>query len=169
MSKFIIAKKVPASLGKGEVVIKSPDFMEQIETNTRHASKKKLTAIHHMRDILNSVQQKFEVDLDIFRVPLSKYEGLSYSTNEELSKIVIKLLKSERPEIFEKVLEYNIKNRAYGSKLIHYVGDLGDTGPFFKQGIEMIEEKDVDEYLGLKPKKVVGKPAVSKEQSEESV
>lgn len=168
MSKFIIAKKVPSSLGKGEVVIRSPDFMEQIEANIHKASKKHQTSIHHMRDILNSVQQKYETDLNIFKVPLSQYEGIAFSGNEELSKILVGLLKKERPEIFEKVLEYNIKNRPYGSKLIYYVGDLGDTGPFFRQGIDMIEEKDVDEYLGVKPKKVVGKPAVTKEQSEES-
>jgi hypothetical protein len=78
------------------------------------------------------------------------------------------MLKNARPIIFEKVLEYNIKNRPHGAKLIYYVGDLGDTGPFFRNGIDMIEEKDVDEYLGLKPKKIVGKPAVTKEQSEES-
>lgn len=78
------------------------------------------------------------------------------------------MLKSERPVIFDKVLEYNIKNRPHGTKLIYYVGDFGDTSPFFRNGIDEIAEKDVDEYLGLKPKKVVGKPAVTKEESEES-
>jgi len=169
MSKFAIVKKAPASLRRGEIVIVAPDFLEQIEVNAHKAPKKGLTAIHHMRDILNSIQQKFEVDLNIFKVPLSQYEGLPFSTNEDLSKIMVSLLKKERRDIFEKVLEYNIKNRPHGTKLIYYVGDLVDTGTFSRQGIDMIEEKDVDEYLGLKPKKIVGKPAVTKEESEELV
>lgn len=168
MSKFVIVKKAPSTLGKGEVVIKSPDFLEEVEANIHKAAKKDRTGINHMRDILNSIQHKYETDLSIFKVPLSQYEGLAFTSSEELSKIIVNMLKKERPTIFEKALEYNIKNRPYGSKLIYYVGDLNETGPFFKQGLDMIEEKDVDEYLGLKPKKIVGKPAVTKEQSEES-
>lgn len=167
MSKFLIVKKTPTSLNKGEVVITAPDFMEQIEANY-HKARRGLTAVNFMRDILNAIQQKYETDLSIFKVPLSQYEGLPFSSAEELSKIVVNLLKKERPFIFEKVLEYNIKNRPYGSKLVYYVGELGDTTPFFRNGMDMLEEKDVEEYLGLKPKKIVGKPAVTKEQSEES-
>jgi hypothetical protein len=65
-------------------------------------------------------------------------------------------------------LEYNIKNRPHGSKVVYYVGDLGDTGPFFRNGLDMIDESEVDAVLGLKAKKIVGKPAVTKEESEES-
>lgn len=168
MSKFVIVKKAPSDLGKGEVVISAPNFMEQVEANAARAPKRGQTALNHLRDVLTSIQNKFEVDLNIVKIPLSQYEGLPFSTSEDLSKIVVSLLKNQRPDVFEKVLEYNIKNRPYGSKLIYYVGDLGETGPFFKNGIDMIEEKDVEEFLGKKPKKVVGKPAVSKEQSEES-
>lgn len=168
MSKFVIVKKAPESLGKGLMVMTEPDFMEQIEANAFRASKKGQTAVHHMRDILNAIQQKYETDLNIFKVPLSQYEGIPFSNSQELSKIVVGMLKRERPAIFEKVLEYNIRNRPYGTKLIYYVGDLQDTGPFFRNGIGMLEDKEVEEYLGLKPKKIVGKPAVTKEQSEES-
>lgn len=168
MSKFVMVKAAPTNLRKGESVIQSPDFLEQIRANTHKASKKNLTGINHMRDILNAIQQKYETDLAIFKIPLSQYEGLPFSDEDDLSRIIIRLLKSERPDVFEKVLEYNIKNRPFGSKLIYYVGHLGDTSPFFRNGIDMVEEKDVDEVLGLRAKKIVGKPAVTKEESEES-
>ena len=168
MSKFVIVKKVPETLGKGEAVITAPSFLEQVQALANRGVKRNVTAINQMRDILNAIQQKYELDLKLFKIPFSQYEGRPFTSTEDLNKIIVDLLKKERPEVFEKILEYNIRNRPYGSKLIYYVGNLNDTGPFFKQGIEMIEEKDVDEFLGLKPKKTVGKPAVTKEQSEES-
>lgn len=168
MSKFVSVKNAPTTLRKGEVVLQSPDFLEQIRACAHKAAKKNLTGINHLREILNAIQQKYETDLNIFKVPLSQYEGLPFEDENDLSRIIIRMLKKERPVIFEKVLEYNIKNRPFGSKLIYYVGDWGDTGAFTKNGIDFIEEREVEEYLGLKPKKIVGKPAVTKEQSEES-
>jgi hypothetical protein len=163
-----MVKTAPTTLRKGEIVLESPDFLEQIRNNAHKAAKKNLTGLNHLRDILNSIRQKYDVDLNVFKIPLSQYEGLSFNSEEDLSRIVVRLLKKESPLTFEKVLEYNIKNRPNGTKLIYYVGDWGDTSPFFRNGIDAIEEKDLDEFLGLKPKKVVGKPAVTKEQSEES-
>lgn len=168
MSKFVVVRKAPEALRKGEAVISTPDFKEQIALNAHRASKKMQTSLHHMREILNSIQQKYESDLNILKIPLAQYEGLAYENADDLNTIVVNLLKKLRPEFFDAVLEYNIKNRPYGTKLVYYVGDLGETSAFFKHGVDMIEEKDVDEYLGLKPKKQVGKPAVTKEQSLES-
>jgi hypothetical protein len=167
MSKFVAVKKAPANVGKGEYVIAQPNFMEHIKANAHKAAKSKRTGINHLRDIINDIQQKYQVDLNLFKIPLTQYEGIQYSTDEELNTFIVGLLKKERPALFEKVLEYNIKNRPYGTKLIYYVGDWGDTGPFFKEGVDSIEEKDVDDYLSGKPKKIVGKPALTKEETEE--
>jgi len=169
MSKFVMVKEAPATLRKGETVINAPDFLEQIQKFSKRAPRNGLTQLNHLKDILTAVQDKYEVDLNLVKIPLSaRYLGLPFKSDSDLSRIVTNLLKEHRPELFEKVLEYNIKNRPYGTKLVYYVGDLGDTTPFFRNGVDMIEEKDVDEYLGLKAKKIVGKPAVTKEQSEES-
>jgi len=168
MSKYTSVKTAPATLRKGEVVLQQPDFLEEIKACAHKAAKKNVTGVNHLRDILNSIRQKYDESLNIFKVPLSQYEGLSFSDEKDLSKIIIRMLKKECPGVFEKVLEYNVRNRPHGSKLIYYVGDFGDTGPFTRNGIDFIEEKDVDEYLGLKPKKIVGKPAVTKEESEGS-
>lgn len=168
MSKYTSVKTAPATLRKGEIVLQEPDFLEQIRANAHKAAKKNITGVNHLRDILNAIRQKYDVELNIFKVPFSQYEGLPFKDENDLSKIVIRLLKKEYPSIFGKVLEYNIQNRPHGAKLIYYVGDFGDTGSFARNGIDFIEEKDVDEYLGVKLKKVVGKPAVTKEESEGS-
>lgn len=168
MAKFVSVKTAPATLRKDEIVLQSPDFLEQVRACAHRAGKRNLTGLNHLRDILTLIQQKYETDLDILKIPLSQYEGLEFHDDKDMSKIIVRLLKRERPLAFEKFLEYNIKHRPYGAKLIYYVGDWGDTGAFTRNGIDSIEEKDIDEYLGLKPKKIVGKPAVTKEQSEES-
>jgi hypothetical protein len=168
MSKFVSVTKAPAALRKGEVVVDSPDFLEQIRGSAHKAAKKNTTGVNHLRDILNAIRQKYDPDLNIFKVPFSQYEGLPFKDENDISKIMIRLVKKECPAVFEKVLEYNIRNRPHGTKLIYFVGDWSDTGAFTKNGIDSIEEKEVDEYLGLKPKKIVGKPAVTKEESEGS-
>lgn len=168
MSKFVVVPTAPVSLRKGESVIESPKFLEQIRANAHRAAKKKLTGINHLRGILEAIQQSYETDLNVPKIPLSLYEGIAFDDENDLSRLIVRLLKSERPAVFEKVLEYNIKNRPHGSKVIYYVGDLHDTTPFFRNGMDMIELQDVDVELGIKAKKIVGKPAVTKEQSEES-
>lgn len=167
MSKFVVVKKAPVNLSKVEHVLKGPDFLPEIQANAHKASKKKQTSLNHMRDILVAIDRKYQSDLNVFKVPLSQYEGLAFETEDDLNTIVTNLLKREHPAVFDKILEYNIKNRPYGTKLLYYVGDLGDTGPFFRHGVDMIEEKEIEDYLGNKPKKVVGKPALTKEEAEE--
>lgn len=167
MSKFVSVTQPPSQLGKGEIVIAPPDFLEQINQTTRRGgAPRNLTGINQLREILAAIQEKYQIDLNMYKIPVSQYEGISYETPEDLSSIVVNMLQRERPAVFEQVLEYNIKNRPYGTKLVYYVGRHNDTGPFFKHGLDMIEEKDVDEYLGRKPKKTVGKPAITKEEAE---
>ena len=64
-----------------------------------------------------------------------------------------------------KYLTHQILNRPLNTKLIYYVGDFNSTGPFYKAGVDLIDEKDVESYMTGKPKKTVGKPAVTKEEA----
>ena len=50
------------------------------------------------------------------------------------------------------------------TKLVYYTGNFNTTGPFYKNGLDLIEEKDVESYMTGKSKKVVGKPALTKEE-----
>lgn len=166
MTKFVVVQKAPSKLEKGELVIAQPNFLEQIESNYRKAPKHKQTAINHMREVLNAIAEKYDHSLNSLKIPLFKYEGLAYQDNEDLNAIFTKILKTEHPSIFDKILEYKISNRPFNTKLIYYVGDFNSTGPFFKAGVDHLEEKDIEHYMTGKPKKTVGKPAVTKEEAE---
>lgn len=167
MSKFVVVKEAPKTLEKGEMVIVQPTFLSEIEQNHRKAPKHKQTAINHLREVLNAIGQKYDQDMNVFKMRLVNYEGRAYKDNDELSAIVVSLLRSEYPQIFDKYVEHELKNRPLNTKLVYYVGDFNTTGPFYKAGLDLLENKDIESYMTGKPKKVVGKPAVTNAEAEE--
>lgn len=165
MAKFVVVSKAPEKLEKGEIVINQPNFIEQIEANKQKAPRNHLTAVNHLREILQSVGVKYDAELNAMRIKLVNYIGLPFKDNSDLSTIVVKILKNEHPGVFQKVLEYDLGHRPSHTKLVYYVGDSAYCEPFFKAGLDSIDEKDVESYLTGKPKKTVGKPAVTDEDA----
>lgn len=166
MAKFVVVKEAPTNLEKGELVISQPTFLEQIQENSRKAPKVKQTAINHLREVFNSIGAKYDQDLNVFKIRFVNYEGRPYVNDNDLSAIVVEILRKEYPVVFDKYLEHQLKNRPINTKLVYYVGDFNTTGPFYKAGLDHIEEKDVESYMTGKPKKIVGKPAVSNKDTE---
>ena len=165
MAKFVVVNQAPATLEKGEIVIGQPDFMEQILANQKKAPKHKQTAINHLREVLSSIAEKYDQEMNVFKVRLLNYQGLAFNTHEDLSAIVVKILKAEYPRVFDKYLEFQLKSRPTNTKLIYYVGDFNTTKPFYDAGLDLIDEKDVESYMTGKPKKTVGKPAITNDEA----
>ncbi len=167
MAKFVVVKEAPATetLGKGEIVISPPTFLAEIVANVRKEPRKKQTAINHLREVLNSIATRYDQDMNVMKFKLVNYEGVPYANDEELSAIVVRILQNERPETLERYLDAQIKARPMNTKLVYYTGPFNTTTPFYKNGLDLIEEKDLESYLTGKPKKVVGKPAVTKEET----
>lgn len=161
MSKFVVVNEAPATLGVDELVIAPPDFMDQIVANVKKSPRNHLTAVNHLREVLQSIGLKYDPELNAMRIKLVNFVGLPFKDNTELSAILVKILKAEYPAVFDKVLDFDIKSRPQKTKLIYYVGNFADTTAFYRNGIDRLEEKDVEAYLTGKPKKVVGKPAVT--------
>lgn len=161
MSKFTIVKNPPKNLNKGEIIITGPNFLEQVEQNLRKEPRQKVTSLNHVREILNSIAQKYDKDMDVMRIKLVNYEGLPYQNNEELHNIIIRILESEYPAVLSKYVDYHLKRRPMGTKLVYYTSDLTSTTPFYDNGLDLLDEKDIESYLQNKPKKTVGKPAVT--------
>lgn len=166
MAKFVVVKQAPETLEKGEMVIRQPDFMEQIIANQKKAPKHKQTAINHLREVLNSIGQKYDQDMNVFKIKLVNYEGLPVNDNNDISAVVVRILRTEYPAMFDRYLDHELKNRPLNTKLIYYVGNFSTTGPFYKAGVDLIEESDVESYMTGKPKKTVGKPAITKEEAQ---
>ena len=166
MAKFVVVNSAPEKLEKGEVVITQPTFLEQIRENSRKAPKNKQTGINHLREIVQAVSLKYDQELNVFKIPMHKYEGVPFANETDLSNIVVNMLKTEYPTVFDKYIEHELKNRPINTKLVYFVGNFTETSAFYKMGLDLIELKDVESYMTGKPKKVVGKPAVTKEEVE---
>lgn len=167
MTKFVVVDSAPETLEKDTIVINQPNFLEQIAGNKNKAPRNNLTAVNHLREILQSIGVKYDEELNAMRIPLVSYVGVPFKSNEELSAILVKILKAHYPAVFEKVLEYELKHRPLGTKLIYYVGHFKGTTAFFKAGVDNIDQSDVESYLTGKAKKTVGKPAITNEEAKE--
>lgn len=160
MAKFTVVKQAPETLEKGEIVITAPSFLEEIAANIRKAPARKQTGINHLREILNSIAQKYDHEMNIMKFKLVNYEGLPYQDDTELNAIILRILTTERPETLDGYLDHKIKARPMNTKMVYFTGAFTATGPFYKNGLDFVEEKDLETVLTGKPKKVVGKPAV---------
>lgn len=166
MAKFAVVSKAPSTLEKGEVVIGQPTFLDEIKANANKAPKHKQTALNHLREVINSIGYRYDQEMNVYKINLTNFNGLAYNTDDDLSAIVTRILKQEYPVIFDKYLDHELRNRPINTKLVYYVGDFNSTGPFYKAGLDLIEMKDVESYMTGKPKKTVGKPAITKEEAE---
>jgi hypothetical protein len=166
MAKFVIVDKVPAELRKNEHVIEMPSFLEEIRlASARNLNKKGQVSPSFLRSIASMIAINYDKEFDPLRhLKAHDYDGVGYENEQDLSKIVLAALERDYPAIFDRYLEHKIKNRPFGTKVIYFVGPHSKSSVFYAHGIDSLDVKDVDTFLGLKPKKTVGKPAVTNEQ-----
>lgn len=166
-TKFVCVKLAPKHLHKDCIVIYPPDFMDEIKANKAREPRGNLTAQTHLRYIVGTIGDKYDPELSAYTVKPHIYEGRRYENDDQLSAIVVEMLKAQYPKIFERYLDCEIRKRPIDTKIIYYVGNFTDTSAFFANGIDSIDEKDIEVFLGLKDKKIVGKPAVKDKKIEE--
>lgn len=167
-TKYAVVDKAPVELKEGEIVLKPADFMEQILENKQKARRGNLTASNHLRYIAGSIGYKYDPKLEQVTIKPHLFIGRKFMDDKELSGIIVEMMKLQYPTIFQSVLDYEIKNRPAGTKLIYFEGTIGTTDiPFQLNGIDKITEDELAAHNGTaKPKKIVGKPAVTKAQAE---
>jgi hypothetical protein len=144
MSKFIIVDEAPENLNDGEVVIKMPDFVEELKTSEKFASKlgsQKITSLYHLKTIMTTIGQKYDPENfnPISAIPYSLYEGLPYENNGDLSKIVLRILNKHYPQMITQFLDHSIKNRKENTKTVYFVGPENYADPFIKNGLDRVD------------------------------
>lgn len=167
MAKFLIVKEKPTDLKKGEYLIDSPSFVEEINLHKTKAAKNGLTGSYHLRMIADSIAQTYDPEnMTGFSVKVHNFEGIAYSSAEELNQIVVRMLSESCPGIFLKYVDKKIRSRPHGTNLVYYVdsGVKGAYDLFYKYGLA--DARDIESETPKQPKKVVGKPALTKEQAE---
>jgi hypothetical protein len=160
--KFVCVKKAPTELRKHEHVIDMPNFLDEVTSNSNHKGVTNVTRNKHLRNLVSAVGYKYGPEgFNPYHVNISRYEGLGFKDDEELSGILVNLFTKEYPAIFDNYITKKIKERPTETKVIYFTGDFLKSRAFTEAGFELIKEKEVDVVLGLKKKKILGKPATA--------
>lgn len=166
MSKFVVVKEAPKELKKGEYLIDTPSFLPEIVLHKTKKPKTGLTGHNYIRMIVDSISQTYDPEnMTAYSVRAHLYDGRPITSDEDMDKIVLEMLRNDYPSVFAKYLDKKIKDRPTGTTLIYYVdSDIkGQYEIFYKNGLS---EEKASTLKKEKSDKVVGKPAVTKEEAE---
>lgn len=160
MANVILIKNLKEDdLKKGEIIIKAPDFLHEIDTtkNTAKIGGKLVTTLFFLKEIVNKI--KISYDKDNFmadaKIPFNKYVGIPYKDSKDLSdKILIPLLKKYYSDVFYKYLDHKIKTRPANVETIFFNGDESLLDVFLNNGIN---RKTIAEHKKTDDKKVSNK------------
>lgn len=168
MSNFVRVRELPVTLEKGEFSIPAVSFLNFIEANKLKMPKGGLVTTNYLREIISSVGLEYiGEEFDPTReINLVHFKGRPFASNMDVNNLLIELFEKEYPTMLRKFVEYHIKKRPQGTNMIYYKGHPKYATVFLEYGIHEILERDLDKHLGKKPKKVVGKPAITNEEAE---
>jgi hypothetical protein len=120
--KFKVVSKAPAKLKKGEVVIEAPTFLAEIEANKLKKPKFNHTAVNHLRYITDSIAMNYDPQgMSAWSVKPHLFEGRQYNSDEELSAIVIEMLKLCCPKVFGKYVEKQLATLPSDTTMIYMI------------------------------------------------
>lgn len=170
MAKYVLVNKAPTKLDKDCIVIGQPSFMEEIKQCIKKRPRTNTMTVNYLREIVATIGLKYapETFNPLTDLNVAPYKGVPCETDEKTHEIVVKAFTKYYPAIFDQYVEYHLKRRPRGTKLIYFLGAHGQSSKFTQHGIDSIHPKEVDVYLGKKTKKTVGKPAITKEQAKEN-
>lgn len=166
MSKFTVVKEAPTDLKKGEYLIDKPSFMPEIAMHSSKKPRNGLTGSHYIRMVTDSIAQVYDPEgMTAYSIKAHNYEGRKFSTDEDFNTIIVEALRNDYPSIFAKYLDTKIRTRPSGTEKVIYVDSdiAGQYEIFYKNGLS---EDKVETPKKVTSDKVVGKPAVTKEQVE---
>lgn len=159
MAKYV-RSGIPKHLNKDCIVIHGPDYTEQIAACKKKRPRNGLTTVNYLKEVIAAIGDKyFGEDFNaVIGIKYSRFRGLPFENDGDVDEIVKRILQRSYPEATDRFMDYHIKHRPHGTKLIYFTGDHLETGAFALNGIDEIQPKEVNVYLGLEKKKTVGKP-----------
>jgi len=167
MAKFVRVKEAPKELDKDCCVIEAPNFYAEILECDKKKPKSSLMTPHYLREILGTIGLKY-ADINFNALTdfnVSQFKGIPFNSIDGVHDIVMRAINNQNPNLINLYVDYYLKKRPFGTKLIYFLGDHLQTGSFTSNGIDEIKEKEVDVYLGKKSKKIIGKPIGKKKET----
>lgn len=139
---YIIVSREPEKLNSNEMVIHKPNFLEEVKSTRGRRGVNKVTSISSIRDILSLLAEKYDQTLNPYHLILQKYDNLPYSTDEDFSNIILRIIKDNNLKLIDKAVEQKIKTRKSNIDTIYYVSDSVDgTSALISLGFHMRDSK----------------------------
>lgn len=140
---------------KGEHVIITPDFVQDVRDCRQHSPSSGLLSPVYARALIDFIGHKYDPNFPgAGKFVVQEINGVPFKDEADIAKAIAKLFRKYYPAIVDSYITYQIRNIPFGTKLIYFVGDFLDTSAFIKNGIDSISIKDVDVYMGRKDKKI---------------
>lgn len=165
MSKFVVVKTKPTELKKGDYLIDTPSFMDEIKLHSAKRPRNGLTGTHYIRMVTDSIAQKYDPEnMTAYAVKSHLYEGLPIPNDEAFDAIMVRALQASYPAVFTKYLEHKIRNRPADTERVVYVDSKipFQYETFYRNGLS---EEKTESPKKEKSDKVVGKPAITNEEA----
>lgn len=166
MSKFVVVKEAPKELKKGEYLIDTPSFVDQIALHKAKKPRNGLTGSHYLRMVMDSISQAYDPEnTTAYSIKAHLYEGRKFASDADMNAIIVQAISNDCPGIFPKYLEAKIRNRPAGTERVIYVDNKisHQYEIFYRNGLS---EEVAETPQKPKSDKVVGKPALTKEEAE---
>ncbi len=152
-TKYVRVNEAPAELRRDEMVISLPDFKDEIKRAHRAKGQQPFFSINYLRSIFIEIGASFDPDFNAYTdFNASKYKGVAIG--DDASSGIFDMVVKERPELIEKALVKDITARASSVKLIYFVApDFTYSSVFSQNGIDGIQESEINDFLGIKKAK----------------
>jgi len=155
MTKYVCVTSVPDhDLCKEEMIVKVPDFIQDVIECRQHMPNTGVLSPSYVHALANHIGHKYDPEFTgSGLMVVNDLKGVPFNNASDIAASMVKFFRRYYPKIFDACIDYQIKNKPMGIKLVYFVGDHLDSSAFVKNGIDVIDLKDVDIYMGRKDKK----------------
>jgi hypothetical protein len=168
MSKFVVVKEAPKDLQKGEYLIDTPSFLAQIAQHRAKKPRNGLTERMYLDAIMNSIGEAYDAgntDPHSNRVKYHNYVGILAPQDQDVNEVILRAIRLDCSQLLSKYLDTKIRTRPAGTEKVIYVNsNINNQYEIFHRNGLSEEKAEAPEKK--KSDKVVGKPAVTKEEAE---
>jgi hypothetical protein len=159
---YYVEEKPKHNLKKIEYVVEeTPSFIDEVNENKKYnsSSSKNLTNSYLLRGILQSIATKYNPYFNVLAdVPISRYLGLPFKNDEELDKIVVKIVQNHSRDTILGYIKHKVGQRPKGTRVVYFVSDSDLKNDvrqlFITMGLPEMDEDNLYEELKFKTGKV---------------
>lgn len=163
--QYVRVKAAPTELRKDEFAIHAPTFLSEVQFCDKKRPRNGVASLNYLRELVARVGAVYmpETFDPLTSVNISNFKGTPCTSDEEANATLLKLFTQQFPKMLDAYVEHHLKQRPNGTRTIYYLGGGAQASIFMKLGLEEVLAKDL--YKDEKPKKIVGKPAVTNEEA----